>query len=189
MGILTTSGRVMAADLRPNTQVDYIATYQKLFDFSMPRERVIVICTAGQLSITQEVLTPIRSDLKGELEYCLNSLPNMYEAARYVGGKLREVTESHRLSLGGQEPYLYFIYSQDNFLQATPETPFLQVGETKYDKPILARTLRFDTAVDAGLLTLDSTMKSNISVGSPLDLILYRTDNFEMRSITAPNFS
>ncbi|HIK26060.1 MAG TPA: peptidase, partial [Thermosynechococcus sp. M46_R2017_013] len=84
MGILTTSGRVMAADLRPNTQVDYIATYQKLFDFSMPRERVIVICTAGQLSITQEVLTPIRSDLKGELEYCLNSLPNMYEAARYV---------------------------------------------------------------------------------------------------------
>ncbi|HIK26223.1 MAG TPA: hypothetical protein IGP91_11295, partial [Thermosynechococcus sp. M46_R2017_013] len=127
--------------------------------------------------------------LKGELEYCLNSLPNMYEAAPYVGGKLREVTESHRLSLGGQEPYLYFIYSQDNFLQATPETPFLQMGETKYDKPILARTLRFDTAVDAGLLTLDSTMKSNISVGSPLDLILYRTDNFEMRSITAPNFS
>jgi len=201
LGILTTSGLVMAADSRTNAGVDYISTYQKLFDFSVPGERVIVICTAGNLSITQEVLTLIRRDLKGQLEHSLNTLPNMYEVVRYVGSRLREVSDTHRPWLSkdnidhqctflvggqirGEEPFLYLIYSQGNFLQATPETPFLQIGETKYGKPILDRTLRFDTPVDAAakyaLLSLDSTMKSNISVGPPLDLIMYRTNSFEI---------
>ncbi|MCL1473833.1 proteasome-type protease [Argonema antarcticum] len=202
LGIITRFGLVIAADSRTNAGVDYISTYQKLFDFSYPGERAILMCTSGNLSITQAVLTLIRKDLKAQDEANIHSLPNLYEIARYIGGKIRQIQEQDRawlqkdgidfkcsILLGGQirgeEPELYLIYSQGNFIQATPETPFLQIGETKYGKPILDRTLNYDTPLEAcakcALLSIDSTMKSNISVGPPISMVMYETDSLAIR--------
>lgn len=188
LGIITRFGLVMAADSRTNAGVDYVSTYQKLFDFSVPEERVILICTSGNLSITQGVLTEVQRDLRQQESSNLHTFPHLYDVARYLGSKIRYIQEQDRpwlekdgidaqcsLLLGGQirgeEPALFLIYSQGNCIQATPETPFLQVGETKYGKPILDRTLSYETsladAAKCALLSIDSTMKSNISVGPP----------------------
>jgi putative proteasome-type protease len=192
----------MAADSRTNAGVDYISTYQKLFDFSNPGQRVILLCTSGNLSITQAVVNGLQQDLNQKEGESLHTVPTLYEVARYVGNKVRQVEQQERpwlekdgidfkctLLLGGQirgeAPGLYMIYSQGNFIQSTPETPFLQIGETKYGKPILDRTLNFDTrledAAKGALLSIDSTMKSNISVGPPIDLIMYETNTFSVQ--------
>ncbi|HEY9646798.1 MAG TPA: proteasome-type protease [Chroococcidiopsis sp.] len=202
LGIITRQGLVIAADSRTNAGVDYISTYQKLFDFSKTGERVIVICTSGNLSITQAVLSAIRHDLKQQESENLHTLSSLYEVARYIGRKIRLTQDQERpwlekdgidyqctLLLGGQikgeNPELYMIYSQGNCIQATPETPFLQIGETKYGKPILDRTLHFDTALDdaakCALLSIDSTMKSNISVGPPINIMMYEANTFKIR--------
>lgn len=202
LGIINQSGLVIAADSRTNAGVDYISTYQKLFDFSYPGDRVILVCTSGNLSITQGVMTLLRKDLKTQEESNLHTLPSLYEIARYIGNKIRIIHEQDKqwlkqdgidfkcsILLGGQvkgeEPQLYLIYSQGNFIQATPETPFLQIGETKYGKPILDRTLTYETPLEAAakcaLLSIDSTMKSNISVGPPISMIMYEVDTFTVR--------
>jgi len=202
LGILTKFGLVMAADSRTNAGVDYISTHQKLFDFSKLGDRVLLICTAGNLSITQATLTLIRRDLTAQTEANLHTLPILYEIARYIGAKAREIQDQDRpwlerdnidsqctFLLGGQvkgeEPGLFLIYSQGNCIQASKDTPFLQIGEAKYGKPILDRILSFDTSLDAAakcaLLSIDSTMKSNISVGPPINLAMYETDSFKIR--------
>jgi putative proteasome-type protease len=202
LGIITRSGLVIAADSRTNAGVDYISTYQKLFDFSQPNQRVILLCTAGNLSITQAVLYDLRQDLKLNETENLHTLPTLYDVAQYIGGKVRQIQERERpwlerdridysctLLLSGQmqaeDPELYMIYSQGNFIQATHETPFLQIGETKYGKPILDRTLTFETPLESAakcaLLSIDSTMKSNISVGPPIDLVMYEANSFAVR--------
>jgi putative proteasome-type protease len=201
LGIITRHGLVMAADSLTNAGVDYVSTYQKLFDFSNPGERVVLLCTSGNLSMTQGVLALIQRDLKNRVEDNIHSLPSMYEIARYIGQQTRRVLEEHRswlqkdniefscnFLLGGQiaaePPSLYLIYSQGNFLQSTEETPFLQVGETKYGKPILDRTLTFETSLEdaakCALLSIDSTMKSNISVGPPINIVLYHADSLKV---------
>lgn len=202
LGILTRSGLVMAADSRTNAGVDYISTYQKLFNFSRPGDRVIVLCAAGNLSITQALISIIRRDIKAEAALNLHNLPTLYDVARYVGDSIRSLQEKDRpwlekdnidfkcsFLLGGQiqgeESGLYLIYSQGNFIRALPETPFLQIGEAKYGKPILDRILNFETPVAAAakcaLLSIDSTMKSNISVGPPINLMMYENDTFKIR--------
>jgi len=202
LGIKTNSGLIMAADSRTHAGVDYISTYQKLFDFSHPEERVIVVCTSGSLSLTQAVLTLMRKDLQFHEAINLHTCATLYEVARYIGSKIRQVHEQDRawlqqdgidfkcsFLLGGQikgeEPELYLIYNQGNFIQATSETPFLQIGETKYGRPILDRTLSYTTplekAAKCALLSIDSTMKSNISVGPPINLVLYEADTFKIR--------
>ena len=202
LGIVTRYGLVMAADSRTNAGVDYISTYQKLFDFSAPSQRVVLLCSAGNLSLTQSVLNVLQQDLRLSDAENLHNTATLYDTARYVGGKMRQIQERERswlekdgidfkctLLLGGQipgePPELYMIYSQGNFIQATTETPFLQIGETKYGKPILDRTLTFDTALEdaakVALLSLDSTMKSNISVGPPIDLVLYETNSLVIK--------
>ncbi len=202
LGIITRHGLVIAADSRTNAGVDYISTYQKLFDFSVPGQRVVFLCTSGNLSITQGVLTALRRDLKLEKSETIHTLPTLYEVARYVGSKIRQIQEQDRqwlekdgidfqcsCLLGGQiqgeDPELYLIYSQGNCVQATRETPFLQIGETKYGKPILDRTITFETPLEevakCALLSIDSTMKSNISVGPPIHLMLYETNSFQIR--------
>lgn len=201
LGIINQFGIVMAADSRTNAGVDYISTYKKLFDLSLPGERVIIICASGSLSVTQGVLTRINRDIQNEAEKNLHNLPTMYDIAAYIGGKSREIQDLDRpwlekdridfscnFLLGGQikgeEPQLYLIYPQGNFIQATKETPFLQIGETKYGKPIIDRTITYHTpledAAKCALLSLDSTMKSNISVGPPINLIMYKTDSFDL---------
>lgn len=202
LGIITRFGLVMAADSRTNAGVDYISTYQKLFDFSSPGERVLLACTSGNLSMTQGVISELNKDIKGGANTNLHTLPTLYEVARYIGGKIRQMHELDQpwlkkdgveakcsILLGGQikgqDPELFLIYSQGNCIQATQETPFLQIGETKYGKPILDRTLTFNTPLEAAakcaLLSIDSTMKSNISVGPPINLAMYEIDTFTIR--------
>jgi putative proteasome-type protease len=202
LGIINQFGIVMAADSRTNAGVDYISSYKKLFDLSVPNDRAIVICTSGNLSLSQGVLTRLNRDIQNQEAKNLHTLDNMYDLAKYIGNKSREIQELDRswlekdkidyscnFLLGGQikgeAPQLYLIYPQGNFIQATQETPFLQIGETKYGKPILDRTIAYNTPLDAvakcALLSIDSTMKSNISVGPPINLIMYQTDSFEIR--------
>jgi putative proteasome-type protease len=201
LGILTSTGLVMAADSRTNAGVDYISTYQKLFDFSVAGDRVLLLCTSGNLSITQSVLTLIQRDIDIKEDLSLHTLPTFYEIARYIGNKVRQVQDMDRpwlekdgidsqctLLVGGQlqdgSSELYMIYSQGNFIQASRETPFLQIGEAKYGKPILDRVLNFETPLEAAakcaLLSIDSTMKSNISVGPPIQLVMYESSTFKV---------
>jgi putative proteasome-type protease len=201
LGILVKAGLVLAADSRTNAGVDYISSYRKLFDFSRPGERVILLCTSGNLSITQAVVHNLAQDVKRNHEPNLYSLPTLYDIARYIGHHIRNLQEADRpwlekdridfqcsFLVGGQilgeKPELFLVYSQGNCIQATPETPFLQIGETKYGKPILDRTLSFDSPLDAvaksALLSLDSTMRSNLSVGPPVHMTMYQTDSFKV---------
>ncbi len=203
LGIINQFGIVMAADSRTNAGVDYISSYKKLFDLSLPGERAIIICTSGNLSVSQGVLTRLNRDIQNQEAQNLHTLGNMYDIAQYIGSKSREIQQLDRpwlekdnidyscnFLLGGQiqgEPHqLYLIYPQGNFIQATQETPFLQIGETKYGKPILDRTITYTTPLEAvakcALLSLDSTMKSNISVGPPINLVMYKTDSFKVRN-------
>ena len=203
LGIINCSGLVMAADSRTHAGVDYISTYQKLFDFSQPGERVIILSTAGSLSLTQAVLTLLRKDLRVQEAINLHTCATLYEVARYIGSKIRQIHEQDRswlqqdgidfkcsILLGGQikgeDPELYLIYNQGNFIQATKETPFLQIGETKYGRPILDRTLNYETPLEAvakcALLSIDSTMKSNISVGPPINIVMYEANTFTLRN-------
>jgi putative proteasome-type protease len=201
LGILTRSGLVMAADSRTNAGVDYVSTYPKLFKFSKPGDRVICLCTAGSLSISQALVNVLQQDIKTEATFNLYNLPSLYDVARYIGDTIRQLQERDRswlerdnidfqcsFLLGGQiqgeEPGLYMIYRQGNFIHAAPETPFLQIGEAKYGKPILDRILSFETpiavAAKCALLSIDSTMKSNVSVGPPINLVMYEQDSFEI---------
>lgn len=202
LGIINQFGIVMAADSRTNAGVDYISTYKKLFDFSSPGERAIIICTSGNLSISQGVITRLKRDIENQEEKNLHNLSTMYDVAQYIGNKSREIQQLDRpwlekdhidfscnFLLGGQikgeTPQLYLIYPQGNFIQATQETPFLQIGETKYGKPILDRTITYSTPLEdvakCALLSIDSTMKSNISVGPPINLVMYENDSFAIR--------
>ncbi|XQQ07437.1 MAG: peptidase [Leptolyngbya sp. IPPAS B-1204] len=144
----------------------------------------------------------LHQDLQSKDVENLHNAPTLYDVARYVGNRMRQIQQQERpwlerdgidykctLLLGGQVrgelPGLYMIYSQGNFIQATAETPFLQIGETKYGKPILDRTLTFETpleeAAKGALLSIDSTMKSNISVGPPISLVMYEVNSFLIR--------
>lgn len=201
LGIINQFGIVMASDSRTNAGVDYISTYRKMFDLSIPGERSIIICNSGSLSVSQGVLTRLNRDIQAQEAKNLHTIGNMYDIAQYIGNKSREIQEQDRswlekdgidyscnFLLGGQikgeVPQLYLIYPQGNFIQATPETPFLQIGETKYGKPILDRTISYETPMEdlakCALLSLDSTMKSNISVGPPINLIMYEADSFQI---------
>jgi putative proteasome-type protease len=202
LGIVNRFGIVMAADSRTNAGVDYSSTYKKLFEFQVPGERAILLCTSGNLSITQGILTRLQRDLDNHEQFNLYTLPSLYDLAHYIGKKIREIQEQERpwlekdridfqcnLLLAGQikgeEPQLYLIYPQGNYIQATKETPFLQIGETKYGKPILDRTIAYDTPLEAlakcAVLSIDSTMKSNISVGPPINLVMYEVNSFQIR--------
>ncbi|MGI8934169.1 MAG: peptidase [Phormidesmis sp.] len=203
LGIAVKKGLVFASDSRTNAGVDYISSYQKLFDFSVPGDRVIILCTAGSLSTSQSVIHQIERDITTEAEVNLHNLPSMHQVAAHIGEKMRQIQDKERPwlekdgidyqstfivggQISGEAPELYLVYSQGNFIAATPETPFLQIGETKYGKPILDRTISYDSPLDdvakTTLLSIDSTMRSNISVGPPIDMVLYETDALEVRS-------
>ena len=154
LGIINQFGIVMAADSRTNAGVDYISTYKKLFDLSVPGERAIIICTSGSLSVSQGVMTRLNRDIQNQEEINLHTLSNMYDIAQYIGNKSREIQELDRswlekdnidfscnFLLGGQikgeAPQLYLIYPQGNFIQATQEAPFLQIGDLSLSKILI----------------------------------------------------
>jgi putative proteasome-type protease len=204
VGILVRDGLVLAADSRTNAGVDHIATVRKLALFERPGERVMVLLSAGNLATTQAVVTLLAQRLGDAPEPAdLLAAQTMFDAARMVGGALREVmahdgehvrphgdpsaTFLFAGQLSGERHRLFLIYPAGNFIEATPETPFLQAGETKYGKPILDRVISYQStlvaAAKCALLSFDATMRSNLSVAPPIDLLCYREGSLraEMR--------
>ena len=200
VGMRLNRGLVFMSDTRTNAGVDNVSVFRKMFTWSKPGERFLTLLTAGNLGTTQAVVSLLdeRSKAAGERKPTILEVPSMFQAARLVGATLREVIrenaddgpESEAFSatmiLGGQiapgEPTMFLIYSEGNFIECSPETPFFQSGETKYGRPILVRAfnpeMSFEDAVKLLLVSFDSTVKANLSVGLPLDLQTYETDSF-----------
>jgi putative proteasome-type protease len=200
LAIRVDDGLVFASDSRTHAGVDYASVYSKMHRFELHNDRHIVLLGAGSLASTQAVVNFIRRDLENPGSLCsLNSVSYLFDAAAYVGEVSVRVQEQHWPSmqrsgfsaeasfiLGGQiqgQPHeIYLIYPQGNYITASTETPYLQVGETKYGKPILDRMAAPGTSVEdaarCALVSLDSTMRSNISVGPPLEVEIYRQDSF-----------
>lgn len=193
VGLLLSRGLVLLSDTRTNAGLDNIAVYRKMFTFEKPGERVIAILSAGSLSISQTVLARLQEaiDEDDPGRPSLMNASSMLEVAQRVGDCLAEVTAdvqaklgrmnqtaSAAMLVGGQRGAgamrLFLVYPEGNFIEATPETPYLQIGEHKYGKPLLDRVVTRDTtlldAKKAVLLSMDSTLRSNLSVGMPLDL-------------------
>jgi putative proteasome-type protease len=200
VGIWTRHGLVMASDSRTNAGHDQVNIARKMHTFVQPGERVFILLSSGSLSCTQSIVTLLRRDFdQGE---GLARAASLYDAARVIGEQVRRVADMDRealerdefkfnvsLVLGGQvrgePPGLFIIYPQGNPLQASEDSPYLQIGETKYGRPILDRGIRFDRttleeAAKYALLSLDSTMRSNVTVGPPIDLLAYGVDELEI---------
>ena len=202
VGMLVDDGLAMIADTRTNAGVDSISTYRKLHVVDRPGERVMGICTAGNLSVTQTALAMAREGVHlnvGEPAETLETAPTLFRCAQILGHALRSVrlsiapaleadslNTSASMLLGGQinggQMALYLIYSQGNFIECGRDTPYLQIGELKYGKPILESGLAFDTplaeAVKLGLISFSTTMRSNVGVGAPFDVLTLRRDYF-----------
>lgn len=203
LGILLPDGLVLAADSRSNAGIDQIARVHKLAVIGKPGERVIGILSAGNLATTQSVVTSLKEALgSGDTAHDLYTARSMFEAANILGGRLREVVDhesryvqpygdpSGSFLIGGQiageDPRLFEIYAAGNFVEASDRACFLQIGETKYGKPILDRALnrqsRLDQAAKLALLSFDATIRSNLSVGLPIDILRYETNSFSDRN-------
>jgi putative proteasome-type protease len=193
------SGLVFVSDSRTNAGVDHISTFRKLHVFHQSDERMLVIQSAGNLATTQSIISLLhRRCLDPERENLLNAT-SMYDAASLLGETVREVIArdsganqggmtdfSCNLLLGGQIQgdglRLFHIYPQGNFIEATHDTPYFQIGESKYGKPIIDRVLNYNTALEqamqCALISMDSTLRSNLSVGLPLDVMIYPADSY-----------
>jgi putative proteasome-type protease len=196
------SGIVFASDSRTNAEIDQISTYSKMNTFCVPGQRLFVLLSAGNLATTQAVVNLIRRDLEDPAaENSLNAVDYMFDAALYVGQTSSRVQERHRdpenngktnleatFILAGQiknQPHdIYLVYPEGNYISASPAQPYLQIGETKYGKPILDRVLtsetRLEDAARCALVSLDSTSRSNLSVGPPFELGVYEKDRFDL---------
>lgn len=193
-------GLVFISDTRTNAGVDHISSFRKLFSFGVENERFMAVQTAGNLATTQAVIAHLKHQIAAKIEPNLYSVATMFEAAELVGQCLRKVIKNIADSpeqeslygcsiiLGGQicgqEMELYNIYSQGNFIKATVDTPYFQIGEIKYGKPIMDRALNFYTPLDealrCSLISFDSTIRSNVSVGMPLDVLVYPVDSLKV---------
>lgn len=208
VGIKLNAGLVLLSDTRTNAGIDNIARYRKTFVFEEPGERVLALMTAGNLGITQGVVTSIsagakRSNADPGTESVM-TCESLYRAAEIVGEAMRQVQKRDRAAIEAQgsaadatllfagqqrggELRLFLIYTAGNFIEASEDTPFLQIGEHKYGKPILDRVIRPDTTIDeaikAALVSMDSTIRSNLSVGMPLDLTVIPADEQVARTV------
>lgn len=204
VGMLLDQGLVFLSDSRTNAGVDHINTFRKMTVWQTPGERVLVLLTAGNLAVSQAVVNLLGERIAKGDEQCnpMNS-PNLFEAATCVGNAVREVYRrdaaalkefgvdfNTTLILGGQianePPRLFSIYAAGNFIEASRDTPYFQIGESKYGKPILDRVINpatsLDEAAKCALISMDSTIRSNLSVGLPLDLLYYRRDELRVAS-------
>jgi putative proteasome-type protease len=194
-------GLVFVADTRTNAGVDHLATFRKMHIFERRGERSIVMLTSGNLASAQSVISHLCERVQHEDEINLYTVGSMFGAATLVGDTIMEVIARAsagqqtggvdfglNVLLGGQiageRPRLFHIYPQGNFIEATEDTPYFQIGEVKYGKPIIDRIIKYDTdisqATKCTLISFDSTIRSNLSVGMPLDLGTYREDSFEL---------
>ena len=204
VGIKLNAGLVFLSDSRTNAGVDNISTFRKMIVYEKPGDRFMVLLSAGNLSISQSVREILQVEQVKETDdgqpITIWNAASMFDAARVLGQAVRHVYDRDAESLkfagvefnvslifGGQirgEPMrLFLVYSAGNFIEATAETPYFQIGESKYGKPVLDRVLTPETPLDeaakCALVSMDSTMKSNLSVGPPLDLVVYEANRFE----------
>ncbi|MEY2618785.1 MAG: hypothetical protein RL522_1787, partial [Pseudomonadota bacterium] len=197
VGIKLNAGLVFLSDSRTNAGVDHVSTFRKMIIYERPGDRFMVLLSAGNLSISQSVreilqVEQLKSHDGGEPITIWNA-KSMFDAARVLGQAVRRVYDRDAESLNhagvefnvslifggqiaGEGMRLFNVYSAGNFIEATAESPYFQIGESKYGKPVLDRVLTPDTSLDeaakCALVSMDSTMKSNLSVGAPLDLVV-----------------
>jgi len=208
VGIKLNAGLVFLSDSRTNAGVDNISTYRKMIMYEKPGDRFMVLLSAGNLSISQSVREILQveqmKDEDGAEAITIWNARSMFDACRILGQAVRHVYDRDAKSLqqagvefnvnlifGGQirgeGMRLFQVYSAGNFIEATAETPYFQIGEYKYGKPVLDRVLTPETDLDeaakCALVSMDSTMKSNLSVGPPLDLVVYEANRFETDKI------
>ena len=198
------AGLVFLSDSRTNAGLDQISTFRKMIVYEKPGERFMVLLSAGNLSVCQSVREILQveqlADHEGGEPITIWNARSMFDATRVLGAAIRRVYERDAAALkqagvefnvslifGGQivgeGMRLFAVYSAGNFIEATPETPYFQVGESKYGKPVLDRVITLDTPLDeaakCALVSMDSTLKSNLSVGLPLDMVVYEADRFQ----------
>ncbi|HMA58619.1 MAG TPA: peptidase [Pseudolabrys sp.] len=202
-GILVRAGLVMIADTRTNAGLDNISTFRKLHIYTQPGERIMALASAGNLSLSQSVRSTLTEGVEnpdtGEVETLMNA-PSMFQAAQRIGSAVRSVQDVEGKALGkaqvehdvsflfggqikGGRMQLFMIYSAGNFIECTIDTPYLRIGEHKYGKPVLDRAIGYDTdlydALKIGLISMDSSMRSNLGVGLPIDLLVVHRDSCE----------
>jgi len=198
LGIRLNEGLVFASDSRTNAGVDNISRFRKLFVFENPGERVICVLTAGNLAVTQSVITQLEEGVDdGTPEDTLYNVASLSDAAKLVGRALRNVRNRDEAFLQAEETginatfivggqimgrrmRLFQVYSAGNYIEATEDTPYMQIGESKYGKPILERvvTPQMDLlqAAKCALVSLDSTIRSNVAVAPPIDMLIVKSD-------------
>lgn len=202
LGIKVNEGLVLASDSRTNAGVDYVNTYSKIYRFELSPERIFVIVTSGNLATSQAVIQQVRRDLADpSAPQSLNTAPYLFDAAKYLGEVSQAVQNQHATALqssgingesyfiiggeiAGQPQDMFLVYAQGNCISPSPKTPFLQIGETKYGKPILDRVISPETttadASRAALVSLDSTIRSNITVGPPIEICVVQAGAFRV---------
>jgi putative proteasome-type protease len=203
VGMMVDRGLVLMSDTRTNSGVDNISSFRKMFHWSIPGQRIVTVMTAGNLATTQSVISKLeeRNKTPADRHNSLLEAPTMLQVATIVGDLLRETIAARSSDNGqsgaskfsasmivsgqiqGMEPRLFLIYPEGNFIEASYDTPFFQIGETKYGRPILLRGyergMSFESAVKLLMVSFDSTLKANLSVGLPLDLLVIERDRFE----------
>jgi putative proteasome-type protease len=202
VGMVLDRGLVLMSDTRTNSGVDNISTFRKLFHWTVPGERIIAVMTAGNLATTQAVISQLeeRTKAPSERDNTLLKGPTMFRIATEIGRLLRTTIDEVQSANGdsgqgrftatmivagqiaGMQPRLFLVYPEGNFIEASWDTPFFQIGETKYGRPILIRGydrgMSFEDAVKLLMVSFDSTLKANLSVGLPLDLLVIGKDAF-----------
>jgi putative proteasome-type protease len=201
LAIAVDDGLVFASDSRTNAGVDHVATYGKMHAYGVDGDRQLVVLTSGNLATSQGVLAQIKQDIKSDAEVNLFNVPGVGDAAEYLGQLVRAQQTKHAEAvmqagfspdatfiIGGQvgdrSPKVYMVYPQGNYITTSAETPFLQIGESKYGKAILDRVIAPDTDLDeaarCALVSIESTMRSNASVGPPIELMCYSRDQLRL---------
>lgn len=197
LAIAVDAGLVFCSDSRTNAGVDQISTYSKMFRFGVDGQRQFTVVSAGNLATTQAVISRLKKDIREAAPINLMTVQTMSDAADYLGEINRAQQEKHQNAgntanfeasfiIGGQiwgeKPRLMMIYPEGNHITTSKDTPYLQIGESKYGKPILDRILQRGTSLETGalcaLVSMDSTMRSNLTVGPPIELMVYERDSF-----------
>lgn len=199
LAIHVNEGLVLCSDSRTNAGTDNVSTYSKMFTFNWPGARTFTLLSAGNLATTQAVVKKLNSDIPAGLVPNLTTVSNMQEAADYIGLISTQLQKTHAGrdtggtnfeatfilagQIQGQAPEIFMIYPQGNYIHESPEHPFLQIGEFKYGKPILDRVIKHDVflerAARCALVSMNSTIRSNVTVGPPIELMIYRRDTLD----------
>lgn len=201
LGMNLDAGLVLVSDSRTNAGVDNVGRFEKMRVFAREGDRVVVTLSAGNLSVTQNVLSLMEQRARGGGEHSLWMAESMYDIACLLGEAVREVQRrdgdylrKHNIEasasfilagqIRGESPRMFLVYTEGNFIETSHDTAFFQIGEIKYGKPILDRVIEPSTALEdavkCALISFDSTMRSNISVGPPLDVLVYERDSLKL---------